>query len=55
MYSIETYKRNIALTFKQRNYIFDTAGNKIRRKDLIQRRREYIRDCIEQVRKLEAS
>jgi hypothetical protein len=49
----QTLRRLIGKTFKTRNVYATTTGFKRDRKDLIARKREYIRDCIEQVRKLE--
>ena len=50
----KTLRRCISKKYPNRNVYLTTGGPRRDRRDLIQRGREYIRDCIEQVRKLEA-
>lgn len=46
----QTLHRLISKSFKIRNVYLTTEGPKRDRKDLIQRKREYIRDLIQQLR-----
>jgi len=46
-------KQLIAKSFKTRNVYLTTEGQKRDRKDLINRKRKYIIDCIQQLRNLE--
>jgi len=52
--SIQDLKRQIGVSYPLRNVYLTTNGQKKDRPDLIQRRRDYIRTCIETVRLMEA-
>jgi len=52
--SITDLKRQIGASYALRNVYLTTNGHKKDRPDLIQRRRDYIRTCIETVRLMEA-
>ncbi len=49
----QTLRRLIAKSYKIRNVYPTTNGPKRDRQDLIQRNRQFIRDCIEQIRSQE--
>jgi hypothetical protein len=51
----QTLRRCIAKKYKIRNVYLTTSGPKRDRKDLILRNREWIKDAVEQIRKLEAA
>lgn len=52
-YHPDTLRHWIAKSYGRRNVYLTTQGVKRDRRDLVQRNREFIRDCIQQIREQE--
>ena len=53
--SIADLKRIVGKSYPLRNVYLTSTGQKKDRPDLVQRRRDYIRTCIETIRLMEAA